>query len=73
MSGRRRAPQGFPLTLSLSKGERKAFFNGLLAEEALPPPMGTVGWGYLRRLLNERLPARHLLIQSRSEKETGWK
>jgi hypothetical protein len=30
------ATQGFPLTLSLSKGERKAFFNGLLASSALP-------------------------------------
>jgi hypothetical protein len=30
MSGELHAAQGFPLTLSLSNGERKAFFNGLL-------------------------------------------
>jgi hypothetical protein len=28
--------QGFPLTLSLSKGERKAFFNRLLAATEAP-------------------------------------
>jgi hypothetical protein len=27
MSGRRLGPDGFSLTLSLSKGEQKAFFN----------------------------------------------
>ena len=31
MSGRMAVAQGFPLTLSSSKGERKAFFNGPLA------------------------------------------
>ena len=30
MSGELLAPEGFPLTLRLSKGERKSFFNGLL-------------------------------------------
>jgi hypothetical protein len=30
MSGRTLAAQGFPLTLSPSKGERKAFLNGRL-------------------------------------------
>jgi hypothetical protein len=29
------AAQGFPLTLSLSKGERKSFFNGLLRHPTL--------------------------------------
>ena len=33
MSGRAAVAQGFPLTLSPSKGERKAFFNGLCQEE----------------------------------------
>jgi len=30
MSGKIFSPQGIPLTLSPSKGERNAFFNGLL-------------------------------------------
>jgi hypothetical protein len=39
MSGRTLESQGFPLTLSLSKGERKAFFNGLVGLSAVDPAL----------------------------------